>query len=123
VMATATAMAAATKMETVTATAMVVATEMATAIAMATATATAMMTVTTTDTREGCLFISQRCAALWQGQRSASPPGHKGVGIDQCCAIWVSLQRVFAPFQGGGILRAHLELVLFLYFSTTCKVY
>ena len=30
--------------------------------------------VTTTDTREGCLFMCGQCAALWQGQRFASPP-------------------------------------------------
>ncbi len=30
--------------------------------------------VTTTDTREGCLFMCRQCAALWQWQRLASPP-------------------------------------------------
>jgi hypothetical protein len=32
------------------------------------------------------------------------------------------LQKVFAPFQGGGILRAHHGLV-FYFFSTICSVY
>jgi hypothetical protein len=30
--------------------------------------------VTMTDTREGCLFMCQQCAALWQGRCLASPP-------------------------------------------------
>ncbi len=46
---------------------MVVATETVAASAMAMETVTAMMTVTTTDTREGCLFMCRQCAELWQG--------------------------------------------------------
>ncbi len=60
-----------------------------------------------TDTREGCLFMCWQCAVLWQGLCLASPPGHKGVRIAQHCTMGVPLQKVFAPFQGGGILRAH----------------
>ncbi len=53
---------------TATATVMATATEMAMAIAMAMAMATATMT------KEGCLFMCQQCAALWQGQHLASTP-------------------------------------------------
>jgi hypothetical protein len=80
--------------------------------------------VMTTDTLEGCLFMCWQCAVLWKGQCLASPPapGHKGVCIAQRYAMGVPLQRLFAPFQGGGILRAHHGFFL-LFFLTTCSVY
>jgi hypothetical protein len=70
-----------------------------------------------TDTREGCLFMCRQCASLWQGRRLASPPLAQKVRIAQCCAIWVPLQRVFAPFQREGILRAHHGLNFFIFFN------
>jgi hypothetical protein len=69
-----------------------------------------------TDKREGCLFMCRQYAALWQGQCLASPPGHKGVCIAQRCAMGMPLQRVFAPFQGGGTLRAYHGL-FFIFFN------
>jgi hypothetical protein len=76
--------------------------------------------VTMTDTREGCLFMCQQCAGTGRGNALPPSPGHKGVCIVQRCAMGVPLQRVFAPFQGGGILRAHHGLV-FLFFTTTVQ--
>jgi hypothetical protein len=96
-------------MVTVMATAMTMATEMATAIAMTMATATATMTLSLQRHHQGRVISS--CASNVQccGRGDALPPpsGHKGVCISQRCAMGVPLQRVFAPFQGGGILRAH----------------
>jgi hypothetical protein len=71
------------------------------------------------DTRVGCFFMCLQGAALWQGHYLASPPGRKGKCIAQRCAMGVPLQKVFAPFQGGGILRAHHGF----FFSTACSVY
>ncbi len=78
--------------------AMATAIKMATAIAMGMAMVMAMMTVTTTDTEEGCLFMCQQCAALWQGQHLASSPWtqrnvhcpvlcHRGAIAKSVCSI------------------------------------
>ncbi len=72
-------------MVTATATAMVAAMETETATAITMPKVMGMMTITTADTREGCLFMCRQCAALWQGQRLATPPpGHKGVWTMDC---------------------------------------
>ncbi len=64
--------------------------------------------------------VASSCASNVQccGRGNASPPsfGHKGVCIAQLCAVEVPLQRVFAPFQGGGILRAHLGFGFILFY-------
>jgi hypothetical protein len=107
VMATATAMA--TAMETATAT------ETATAISMATATAMATMT------KGGLpLHVPAMCSTVAGAKPCLHPHGHIGVCIHQCFVMGVSLQRVFAPFQGGGLLTAHHGLFSF-FFTTTVQ--
>ncbi len=107
-----------------TAIAMAMATETATAIAMATAMVKPMMTLLLEGLTQGrvsssCASDVQRCG---RGNALSPPTGHKKVCIAQCCAMGVPLQRVFAPFQGGGILRSHHGL-FFLYFYNYCSVY
>jgi hypothetical protein len=43
------------------------------------------------------------------------PHGHKGKCIHQRCVMVVTLQKVFAPFQGGGFLTAHHRF-FFIYY-------
>jgi hypothetical protein len=93
-------------------------TEMTMAIPMATATATAMMMLSSQQLTQGrvassCTGNVQCCG---RGIALPPPPGHKGVCIAQRCAMGVPLQRVFAPFQGGGILRAHHGFI-FIFFN------
>jgi hypothetical protein len=86
------------------------ATEIATAIAMGTATVRA-------TTRKGGLplHVPAMCSAVAEATPCLHPHGHKGKCIHQHCVMGVMLQRVFAPFQGGGFLTAHHRLfVLFL---------
>ncbi len=76
---------------------------------MATATATSMMMLlsqwlTWGRVASSCTGNVQHCG---RGNTLPPPPGHKGVCIAQRCAMEVPLQRVSAPFQGGGILTAH----------------
>jgi hypothetical protein len=102
--ATATAMAIATESS--------MATEMATAMAMAIATATARATIT----KEWLpLHVAAICSAFGGGTPCLHPHGHKGKCIHQCCVMGVTLLRVFAPFQGEGLLTAHHGL-FFVYF-------
>jgi hypothetical protein len=93
------------------------ATETAAAITMATVTAKVMITLLSQRLTQG--RVTSLCASNVQccgrGNALPSPPGHKGVCIAQCCAMGVPLQRVFAPFQGGGILRAHQGLVFYFF--------
>ncbi len=78
------------------------ATETATAIAMATATSRATMT-------KGWLplHVPAMCSAV----AGAIPCLHPC--IHQRCIMGVMLQRVFAPFQGGGFLTAHHGLLFY----------
>jgi hypothetical protein len=93
------------------------ATETATAIAMATATATATMT------KGGLpLHVPAMCSAVAGATPCLHPHGHKGVGIHQHCVMGVTLQRVFAPFQGGGFSTAHRGLFIFFIYKY-CSVY
>jgi hypothetical protein len=77
-------------------------TEAATAIKMGTATARATMT------KGGLpLHVPAKCSAVAGATPCLHPHGHKGVCIHQRCIMGVTLLRVFAPFQGGGLLTAH----------------
>ncbi len=92
----------ATAMATATATELATATEMGKAIAMATAMARA------TITKEGLpLHVPAMCSAVAGATPCLHLHGHKGKCIHQCCIMGVTLLRVFAPLQGGGILTAH----------------
>jgi hypothetical protein len=103
--ATATATAMATKM----------ATETGTAIIIVTATARPTMT-------KGWLplHVPAMCSAVAGATPCLYPHEHKGVCIHQHCIMGVMLQRVFAPFQGGGFLTSHHGL-FFLYFTSTVQ--
>jgi hypothetical protein len=102
----------ATAMATATATAAesVTATEMATAIAMATAMARATITK-----EELPLHVPAMCSAVAGATPCLHPHGHKRECIHQRCIMGVTLQRVFAPLQGGGFLTAQHGL-FFVYF-------
>jgi hypothetical protein len=106
-----TAMATAMSTAMATETAMVTATEMAIAMAMATARATM--------TKRGLPFhVPAMHSAVAGATPCLHPHGHKGVCIHQCCIMGVMLQRVFAPFQGGGFLAvAHHGFFLQVPFS------
>jgi hypothetical protein len=104
----------------VTATAMVTesatTTEMAMAIAMATATVRVMMT------KAGLpLHVPEMCSAMARATPCLHPHGHTGKCIHQRCVMWVTLLRVFPPFQGGGFLTAHHGLFFCLLFTTTVQ--
>ncbi len=94
------------------------ATETATTIAMATAMTMVPMTLSSQQLTQG--MVASLCAGDVQhcgrGDALSPPPGHKGVWIVQSFAMEVPLQRLFAPFQGGGILRAHHVLNFYFYF-------
>jgi hypothetical protein len=103
-------------------TAMATATETATVIAMVTVMATATMTKTT-DTREGCLFMCQQCAVLWQGQRLASPPWtlrsvhcpalhHGGATAKSACSISRRRDPESSPWIGFFIFFNYLFSLL-----------
>jgi hypothetical protein len=80
----------------------VTATEMAMAIAMAMARARGTMT------KGGLpLHVPAMCSTVAGGTPCLHPHGHKGVCIHQRCIMGAMLQRVFAPFLGGGSLTAH----------------
>jgi hypothetical protein len=84
---------------TATATAMAMATVTEMAMVMAMATAMARVTIT----KEGLpLHVAATC--LLEGQHLASTPMDTK---ESACIMGVTLQRVFAPLQGGGFLRAH----------------
>jgi hypothetical protein len=88
----------------------VMATVMAMAIAMATSTAMAIMT------KGGSLFHVRAMRSIVAGATPClHPHGHKGKCIHQRCIMGVTLLRVFAPFQRGGVLTAHHGL-FFVYF-------
>ncbi len=103
------------------ATAMVTATVMAMAMAMATATMTLLSQWLMHGRVASSYAVNVQCCG--RGDALPPPPGHKGVCIAQGCTMGVPLQRLFAPFQGGGILRARHGLFWVLFFSTTCSVY
>jgi hypothetical protein len=91
--------------------AMAMAMEMVMVIAMATATARAGATMT----KGGLpLHVPTMCSTVAGVTPCLHPHGHKGVCIHQRCIMGVMLQRVFAPFQGGGFLTVHHGL--FFYF-------
>jgi hypothetical protein len=95
-------------------------TEMAMEMAIAITMATSMARVTMT--KGGLpLHVLEMCSALAGVTPCLHPRGHKGVCIHQCCVMGVTLQRVFAPFQGGGFLTAQLGLFYFLFFTTTVQ--
>jgi hypothetical protein len=107
---------------TATATAMATATEVITAIEISTAIAMATATARATMTKGGLpLHVPAMCSAMAGVTPCLHPHGHKGVCIHQRCIIGVTLQRVFAPFQGGGFLTAHNGL--FFIFYNYCSVY
>ncbi len=85
-------------------------TAMTITIAMAKATVAATMMLSSQQLTQGGLplCVPAMCSAVAGATPCLPPPpGHKGVSIAQHCAMGVPLQRVFASFQGGGILRAH----------------
>ncbi len=87
--------------------------ETATAIAMATATARATMT------KGGLpLDVQAMCSAVAEVTHCLHPHRHKGVCIHHRCVMGMMLQRVFAPFQGGGFLTAHHGLFVLFFTST-----
>jgi hypothetical protein len=87
----------------------VMVTETGTAIAMVTAMVRATML------KGGLpLYVLAMCSAVAGATPCLHPHRHKGVCIHQRCIMGVMLQRVFAPFQGGGFLTAHHGL--FIYF-------
>ncbi len=88
------------------------ATEMATAIAMATA-------METTTIKKGGLplYVLAMCSAVAGATPCLHPHGHKGVCIHHRCTMGVILQRVFAPFQGGGFLTAHHGLFFLIFYN------
>jgi hypothetical protein len=91
------------------------ATETVTAIAMAMATATATMT------KGGLpLHVPAMCSAVAGAMPCLSSHGHKEVCIPRCYVMGVTLQRVFAPFHGGGFLTAHHGLFV-LFFTATIQ--
>jgi hypothetical protein len=64
------------------------------------------------------------CSAVTGVTNCLHPHRHKGVCIHQRCIMGVTLQRVFAPFQGG-VLTAHHESFFFykycsVYWTTLC---
>ncbi len=54
--------------------------------------------------RKGCLFMWRWCAVLLEGQHLVSTPRDTN---KSACIMGVTLLRVFAPLQGGGLLTAH----------------
>ena len=83
--------------------------EMATAMAKETAMARA-------TTKEGLpLHVAEMCSAFVGATPCLHPHGHKGKCIHQRCIMGVTLQRVFAPLQGGGFLTANHGL-FFVYY-------
>jgi hypothetical protein len=107
-------------MATATASTTVRATAMAKESAMTTERATAMAMVTAmareTITKGGLpLHVAAVCSAFGGATPFLHPHGHKGKCIHQRCIMWVTLLRVFAPFQRGGFLTAHHRFC-FLYF-------
>jgi hypothetical protein len=63
-----------------------------------------------------CAGDVQRCG---RGNTLPPPPWTQRVCIHQHCIMGVMLQRMFAPFQGGGFLTAHHRL--FLFFTSTVQ--
>ncbi len=98
-------------MTTATGTAM----ETATAIVMAMAMARATMTKGRLP-----LHVPAMCSAVAGATPCLHPHGHKGVCIHQRCVMGVTLQRVFAPFEGGGFLTTRHGLFC-LFFTTTVQ--
>jgi hypothetical protein len=96
------------------ATELAMAAEMATAIAMATATARVTMT-------KGGLtvHVPEMRSAVAGATPCLHPHGHKGKCIHQRCVMGVTLLRVFAPFQWGGFLTAHVGFFFCLLFTIT----
>jgi hypothetical protein len=89
---------------------MTTATVMVMAIAMAMSMAMAIMT-----NGELPLHVPAMCSVVAEATPCFHPHGHKGKCIHQRCVMGVALLRVFAPFQGGGFLKAHHGLI-FVYF-------
>ncbi len=106
-------------MATTTVLAMPMATEMATAMAKATAMVTAMATATAmameTETAMAIAIATAVSIVQCCGRANTlrPPHGHKGVFIPQDCIMGTTLQRVFAPFEGGGFLTAHHGFIFF----------
>ncbi len=106
----------ATAMTMVMAMAMATETEMATGTETVTVIAMTTATAKTTMTKGGLpLHVPAMCSAVAGVAPCLHPNGHKGVCIHQHCVMWVTLQRVFAPFQGGGFLTAHHGLFFIFY--------
>ncbi len=61
------------------------------------------------------LHVAEMCSAFGGATPCLHPHGHKGKCIHQRCIMGVTLLRVFAPLQGGGLLTAHHGL-FFVYF-------
>ena len=85
-------------------------TEMVTVIEMATAMARVTMTKAGLPPH-----VPAMCSAMAGATPCLHPHGHKGKCIHQHCVMGVTLLRVFAPLQGGGLLTAHHGL-FFVYF-------
>ncbi len=60
------------------------------------------------------LHVPAMCSAVAGVTPCLHPHEHKAVCIHQCCIMGVTLQRLFAPFQGGGFLTAHHGLFFYL---------
>jgi hypothetical protein len=107
-------MAMATELAAATETVIETATAIAIAMAMAVARGTMM--------KGGLpLHVPAMCSAVVGVTPCLHPHGHKGVCIHQLCVMGVTLQRLFAPFQGEGFLTAHHGC--FLIFYKYCSVY
>jgi hypothetical protein len=61
------------------------------------------------------------CSAVAGATPCLYPHGHKGKCIHQRCIMGVTLLKVFAPFQGGGLLTAHHGFFFCLLFTTTVQ--
>jgi hypothetical protein len=96
-------------------------TETAAAMEMAMAIAMVMATGRATMMKGGLLLhVPAMCSAVAGGTPCLHPHVHKRVCVHHCCFMGATLQRVFAPFQGGGFLTAHHGLI-FLFFTITVQ--
>jgi hypothetical protein len=60
---------------------------------------------------------------FWRGTPCLHPHGHKGKCIHQCCIMGVTLLRVFAPLQGGGVPDSSIYILFLLIIYIYCSVY
>jgi hypothetical protein len=101
-----------------------IAMESATMTEMATAMAMAMATARATIKKEGLpLHEAAMCSTFGGVTPCLHPHGHKGKCIHQRNVMGVTLLRVFAPFQGGGVPDSSPWIVFLFIFYNYCSVY